>query len=113
MYDLSGIFTDGLGQKTDLAAAQEWYAKALTIFLREEQNMQEKQRPNLQYRVGKMFVAGLGKEHKVNCIEGIREGGLGQDYEKAGLWYTKTINANHEYAQHSLAGLYYRGQGVK
>lgn len=98
MHDLSRMFTDGLGREIDLPAAQEWYEKALTAFLKEEQIVEEKQRPYLQYRIGKMFAAGLGTE---------------QDYAKAVLWFSKAVNANHKYAQYSLAGLYYRGQGVE
>ena len=113
MYDLGRMFTDGLGREIDLAAAQEWYAKALESFLKEEQSAEEKQRPYLQYRIGKMFAAGLGTEHKVNCPEGAREGGLGRDYKEAAQWFSEAVNANHKYAQYSLAGLYYRGQGVE
>ena len=113
MHDLGRMFTDGLGREIDLSAAQEWYAKALEAFLNEEQSAEEKQRPYLQYRIGKMFAAGLGTEHKVNCSEGAREGGLCRDYEKAAQWFSKAVGANHKYAQYSLAGLYYRGQGVE
>ena len=98
MYDLGRMFTDGLGREIDLAAAQEWYAKALESFLKEEQSAEEKQRPYLQYRIGKMFAAGLGTE---------------QDYKEAAQWFSEAVNANHKYAQYSLAGLYYRGQGVE
>lgn len=98
MHDLGRMFADGLGREIDLAAAQEWYAKALAAFLKEEQSAKGKQRPYLQYRIGKMFVVGLGTE---------------QDYEKAALWFSKAVSANHKYAQYSLAGLYYRGQGVE
>lgn len=112
MHDLGRMFTDGLGREVDLDIAQEWYKKALAAFLKEEQQAEEKQRPYLQYRIGKMFAAGLGTEHKVNCPKGAREGDLGRDYEKAALWFSKAVAANHKYAQYSLAGLYYRGQGV-
>lgn len=97
MHDLGRIFTDGLGGGVDLDTAQKWYKKALSVFLKEEQSAEEKQRPYLQYRIGKMYAAGLGTE---------------QNYEKAALWFSKAVAANHKYAQYSLAGLYFRGQGV-
>lgn len=55
MHDLGRMFTDGLGREIDLAAAQEWYAKALAAFQKEEQIAEEKQRPYLQYRIGKIL----------------------------------------------------------
>lgn len=113
MHDLGRMFTDGLGREIDLVAAQEWYAKALASFQAEEQIAEERQRPYLQYRIGKMFAAGLGTPHKANCTEGAREGDLVRDYAAAAQWFSKAVNANHKYAQYSLAGLYYRGQGVE
>lgn len=104
MHDLGRMFTDGLGREIDLSAAQEWYKKALEAFLSEEQSAEEKQRPYLQYRIGKMFASGLGTE---------------QDYGKAALWFSKAVDAEHnlcnsnKFALYSLAGLYYRGQGVE
>lgn len=98
MHDLGRMFADGLGREIDLAAAQEWYAKALAAFQSAEQTAKERQKPYLQYRIGKMFAAGLGTE---------------QDYGEAALWFSKAVDANHKYAQYSLAGLYYRGQGVE
>lgn len=97
MHDLGRMLTDGLDREIDLDAAQKWYADALEAFLKEEQTAEEKQRPYLQYRIGKMFAAGFGTE---------------QDYEKAALWFSQAVEVNHKYAQYSLAGLYYRGQGV-
>lgn len=113
MHDLGRMFSDGLGRKIDEAAAQGWYAKALAAFHVAEQKAKERQKPYLQYRIGKMYAAGLGTEHKVNRPEGAREGGLCRDYEKAALWFSQAVAANHKYAQYSLAGLYYRGQGVE
>lgn len=97
MHDLGRMFADGLGREIDTAAAQDWYAKALTVFQSAEQTAEERQKPYLQYRIGKMFAAGLGTE---------------QDYAQAASRFAKAVAANHKYAQHSLAGLYYRGQGV-
>lgn len=113
MYDLARMFTDGLGREADPNAAQDWYAKALAAFIEAELSAKERQKPYLQYRIGKMYAAGLGTEHKVNCPEGAREGGLGRDYGEAAEWFARAVRQNHKYAQYSLAGLYYRGQGVE
>ena len=113
MYDLARIFADGLGREADPNAAQNWYAKALAAFMEAEFSAKERQKSYLQYRIGKMYAADLGTEHKVNCPEGAREGGLGRDYGEAAEWFGRAVRQNHKYAQYSLAGLYYRGQGVE
>ena len=113
MYDLARMFADGLGREADPNVAQNWYAKALAAFIEAESSAKERQKPYLQYRIGKMYAAGLGTEHKVNCLEGAREGGLGRDYGKSAEWFARAVRQNHKYAQYSLAGLYYRGQGVE
>lgn len=113
MYDLARIFADGLGREADPNAAQNWDAKALAAFMEAEFSAKERQKSYLQYRIGKMYAAGLGTEHKVNCPEGAREGGLGRDYGEAAEWFGRAVRQNHKYAQYSLAGLYYRGQGVE
>ncbi|ODR28306.1 MobP3 family relaxase [Eisenbergiella tayi] len=104
MHDLGRRSADGLGCETDGEKAQEWYGKALEAFLEEEKGAQERQRPYIQYRIGKMYMAGLG---------------TGQDYEAAAKWFSKAVSANHnicnanKFALYSLAGMYYRGQGVE
>ena len=113
MYDLARIFADGLGREADPNAAQNWYAKALAAFMEAEFSAKERQKSYLQYRIGKMYAADLGTEHKVNCPEGAREGGLGRDYGEAAEWFGRAVRQNHKYDQYSLAGLYYRGQGVE
>lgn len=60
MHDLGRMLADGLGREIDPAGAQEWYVKALAAFLKEEKHTEEKQRPYLQYRIGKMFAARSG-----------------------------------------------------
>lgn len=109
MHDLGRMFADGLGREIDLQAAHAWYEKALAAFLSAEK---EKPKPYLEYRIGKMYAAGLGTEHKVNCSEGAREGGLGRDYGQAASWFQEAVDKDHKYAQYSLGCLYYRGQGV-
>lgn len=97
MHDLGRMCADGLGMEIDMAASQEWYAKALAAFLATEATAKERQRPYLQYRIGKMYAAGQGIE---------------QDYGHAAKWLSQAVSADHKYAEYSLAGLYYRGQGV-
>ena len=95
MHDLGRLFADGLGRDIDPNAAYEWYKKALNAFLSAEA---EKSKPYIQYRIGKMFAAGLGTE---------------QRYEQAASWFSQAVEKNHKYAEYSLGGLYYRGQGVE
>lgn len=98
MYDLGRMCGDGLLQEADQSAAQGWYAKALKAFQSAEKQARERKRPYLQYRIGKMYAAGLG---------------TGQDYDAAVRWLSRAAAAGHKYAQYSLAGLYHRGQGVE
>ena len=98
MHDLGRMCTDGLGYEINSELSQEWYAKALSAFQAAEQSVQPKQRPYLWYRIGKMYAAGLGTEQ--NC-------------KTAAEWFSQAVAADHKYAQYSLTGLYYRGQGVE
>ncbi len=95
MYDLGRMHMDGLGMEMNKDAAQQWYAKALAAFLEVES---DKSSPYLQYRIGKMYAAGLGEI---------------QDYVEASDWFHMAVAKNHKYAQYSLAGLYYHGYGVE
>ena len=81
-----------------MGLAQKWYEKALEAFLVREESVKKKEKPYLQYRIGKMYASGLGAE---------------QSYEKAAHWFSQAAATNHKYAQYSLAGLYRRGQGVE
>ena len=62
MFDLGRMYADGLGREADPVKAHEWYRKALTAFVAAEQCAEERQLPYLQYRIGKMYAAGLGYE---------------------------------------------------
>lgn len=97
MFDLARMFADGLGVAVNGDEARIWYEKALKAFQKAEANAKEKQKPYLQYRIGKMYAVGQGTD---------------QDYKKAAKWFSMAVRQNHKYAQYSLAGLYYRGQGV-
>ena len=98
MQDLDRMFVDGLGRDADMILAQKWYEKALDAFQVREKFVKERQKPYLQYRIGKMYASGLGTE---------------QNYEKAAHWFSQAAAMDHKYAQYSLAGLYRRGQGVE
>ena len=82
-------------REPDSAAAFDWYDKALAAFLAIES---EKESPYVEYRISKMFAAGLGTI---------------QDYEEAANWFDLAASQNHRYAQYSLAGLFYHGHGVE
>ena len=95
VFDLGRIYADGLGVVIDLGKVQEYYAQALDGF-----ETLEMQKPwkYLEYRIGKMYVQGLGTEH---------------DYELAAEWFAKSASQKYKFAEYSLGGLYYRGQGVE
>lgn len=59
-----------------------------------------------------MYAAGLGYELPVVPDEEGGDGKAVRDYEKAVAWFSRAVSADHKYAQYSLGGLYYRGQGV-
>lgn len=112
MHDLGRMFADGLGRGINTVSAQEWYAKALNVFHMTERSAKEYQKPYLQYRIGKMYESGLGTEPKGDDPKGTKESYEGRDYETAARWFSEAVASGHKYAQYSLAGLYYRGQGV-
>ena len=95
LYDLGRMAADGLGCEADAGKAYQWYEKALAVFHAAEE---EKPWKYTEYRIGKMYTAGLGTE---------------QDYLQAADWPTLSANAKYKYAQYSLGGLYYHGKGVE
>ena len=95
MCDLGRMATDGLGCDADADEAHRWYKKALAVFHAAEE---EKPWKYTEYRIGKMYAAGLGTE---------------QDDEKAAEWLSLSGSAGYKYAQYSLGGLYYHGKGVE
>ena len=56
MFDLGRMYADDLGREMDSAISYEWYQKALASFHMAEQ---EQAKPYIQYRIGKMYAAGL------------------------------------------------------
>jgi hypothetical protein len=95
LYDLGRMSADGLGCEADSEKAHQWYAKALAQFHAAEE---EKPWKYTEYRIGKMYAAGLGTE---------------QYYLQAADWLTLSADENYKYAQYSLGGLYYHGKGVE
>ena len=112
MYDLGRMYADGLGCDEDPEAAYIWYAKALLAFQSAEAQEEEKKRPYLWYRIGKMYAAGLGIDEAADS-KLTEEGRKEQRYQKAAGWLERAADTGQKYAQYSLAGLYYRGQGVE
>lgn len=112
MYDLGRMYADGLGCDADSQTAHRWYAKALLAFRFAEAKEEEKKRPYLWYRIGKMYAADLGVTESVDTKMTEKEQ-KEQRYQEAAKWLEKAAAMGHKYAQYSLAGLYYRGQGVK
>lgn len=97
IHDLGKLYsTDKLGEKDD-EKSFAYYKEALNGFLRIEQ-ISDKLKPYLQYRIGKMFCYGLGTE---------------QNYEKAFQWFLKSAEEGNKFAQFSIANLYYYGNGVE
>ena len=94
LCDLGRMSADGLGCEADAEEAYRWYEKALAVFHAAEE---EKPWKYIEYRIGKMYAAGLGTE---------------QDYLQAADWLTLSADENYKYAQYSLGGLYYHGKGV-
>lgn len=74
MHEPWRMFADGLGRDADVGLAQKWYEKALEAFLVREESVKKKEKPYLQYRIGKMYASGLGAE---------------QNYEKAAHWFSQ------------------------
>ncbi|WP_313180833.1 MobP3 family relaxase [Lacrimispora sp.] len=95
MCDLGRMSSDGLGCEANADVSYLWYEKALAVFLAAEE---EKPWKYTEYRIGKLYAAGLGTE---------------QDYLQAVDWLTMSADENYRYAQYSLGGLYYYGKGVE
>ncbi len=88
IFDLGGVCADS-------QQAQAWYTKALAAFQAVER---ERSNRYAEYRIGRMYAAGLGAE---------------QDYEAAALWFGRSAAQNYASAQYSLAKLYSEGRGVE
>ena len=94
-FDLGRMYMQGLLGDHSEEQAQEYFSKALNGFMSVSGNT-EKMAEYINYRIGKMHNMGYGTE---------------QNYESAAGWYRKA--ENNRFAQYSLAGLYYYGNGVE
>lgn len=100
LHDLGQMHRTGLGCEKNPELAEKFYFRALTAFLVEEKRLQTDAPDTadyLQYRIGKMYLRGLG---------------TAQNYEQAASWL-KLASSKNPYAAYTLAGLYRRGQGVE
>lgn len=105
MHDIGRMFDKGLGREVDSDAAQEWYEKALAGFIASEPTApikSTKEDPGapkkyVQYRIGKMYNAGLGTQ---------------QNPAEAASWFRLSAQQEYKYAQYSLGCLYRDGKGV-
>jgi TPR repeat protein len=84
----------------------------------EYQKATEQSDPEAQYQIGIMFANG--KIDGTRVFKGIEHGevdnkqqNIEPDYIHAKEWFEKAANQGHLGAQHSLAILYYNGQGTK
>ncbi len=96
MHDLGKMYLSGLGCNKNEEAAQQWFASAMSAFLKMEST--EKNKDYWQYRIGKLHSYGYGTP---------------QDYTQSAAWFGKAVAANNPFAAYALGGQYYRGQGVE
>lgn len=96
LHDLGKLFASGYCGQKDRERSDQYYRAALDGFQILEPSA-GKMQPYIQYRIGKMFVYGLGTE---------------QDDAKAFAWFLKSAKAGNMFAQHSLANLYRYGRGT-
>ena len=87
-------------------------------FESEYQKATEQNDPEAQYHVGIMYFNGYTVKKRI--FKGIEQGAINEpkqktepDYSKAKEWFEKAAKQGHIGAQHSLAMLYYNGQGTK
>lgn len=96
LHDLGKMYRNSSLDDESISKADEYFQKALQGFLALEPTA-KRLKPYMQYRIGKMFVLGLGTE---------------QDYTKAFEWFEKSVAAGNKFAQYSLGSLYYYGSGT-
>ena len=56
------MFADGLGRDADVGSHRNGMRKHWKHFFVREESVKEKEKPYLQYRIGKMYASGLGAE---------------------------------------------------
>ena len=113
--------------------SQEYYKKALSGFIKIEPSA-KKLRPYIQYRIGKMFLYGLGMEKapetafkwlEQSAIAGNKFAqhslanmfcygeGTDKNIEKAFLWYSEAARQGMPYSDYALAQIYFYGNGTE
>lgn len=116
----------------DEKTVQEYYAKALSGFIQVEPKA-KKMRPYFQYRIGKMYLYGLGTEKTLEtAFKWLEQSAIaGNKYaqhtlanmfcygeetdkniEKAFLWYSEAARQGIPYSDYALAQMYYYGNGT-
>lgn len=96
IFDLGKMYRNGLLGDENIPKSDEYFQKALQGFLALEPTV-KRLKPYVQYRIGKMYVLGLGTE---------------QDYSKAFRWLEKSASAGNKFAQYSFGSLYFYGNCV-
>ena len=119
-YAVAQMYKNGEYVQKDESTAQQYYKRALSGFLKIEND--EQADDNLYYKLGSMFKNGLGTEIDIpKAIEYFEKStenmwstyqlgrlylfgsdGLGKDKEKAIEWLTKSANDGNEFAQNML-----------
>ena len=102
-----------LGVKQIRNRQKNWYRKGPDGFPCRRAHAKERKLPYLWYRIGKMYACGARDRTQGKWHRGAGEENLAGIYASAAAWFSKAVSQNHKYAQYSLAGLYYRGQGVE
>lgn len=82
---------------SDENTAQAYYTKALAGFIQIE-SQARKMRPYFQYRIGKMYLYGIGTD---------------KDRDTAFKWLERSAIADNKYAQHTLGNMYCYGIGTE
>ncbi len=93
MYDLGRIYTLGKATEKDEEKSYQWYSKSLNAFL----EMKGEMAHYMKYRVGKLYVNGLGTD---------------KDYLE-GLKWLEQCKEKHIYAKYLIGVMYQRGLGVE
>lgn len=94
MHDIGRILEKGLGREIDLDAAHIWYGKALEGFLQVEDTEPHRY---VEYRIGKMYNAGLGTV---------------LNHAEAARWFERSAAEDYKYAQYQLGKLLLEGSEV-
>ena len=130
MYDLAQFYTRGLWVSKDEAMAAEWYSKARQGF---EVLPEDMKWPSIHFRIGKMYMLGLGTEIDVPRAEEellaaasnghdyaayflgklqLREAKTKDEVDSAIGWLKQAAHAGNDSAQYLLGRLYLAGEIV-